>query len=193
MLRINNTIFSLDILEKKFVCDLQHCYGNCCRYGDSGAPVTEEEAAKLEQIWTVVKSYLKPAGVESIERSGTTIFDIDNDHVTPLIDNKECAYSVMEGNIFKCGIEMAWKDGKIDFQKPLSCHLFPAKIKQFTDFKAVNYSEQPVCAEARRMGQKEGVYVYEFLKEPLVRALGDDMYEELCIAAKELRKSNNKR
>jgi hypothetical protein len=88
-----------------------------------------------------------------------------------------------------CGIEQAWSDGKIEFQKPLSCHLFPIRIKYFSDFRAVNYEELSICSAARNRGAKEGVYVYEFLKEPLIRALGAEMYKDLCVAAVELRKT----
>jgi hypothetical protein len=188
MLRIDDTIFSFDLLEKKFVCDLPKCLGNCCRYGDSGAPLTAGEADTLEQIWPEVKPYLRREGIDAIELYGASIKDFENEMVTPLVDNKECAYTVMDDNIFLCGIERAWSEGKVSFRKPLSCHLFPAKIKQFSDFRAVNYDQQPVCSAARAKGQAEGVYVYEFLKEPLIRALGEKMYKELCIAAEELRK-----
>ena len=190
MLRIDDTIFSFDLLEKKFVCDLPKCLGNCCRYGDSGAPLTAGEADTLEQIWPEVKPYLRREGTDAIELYGTSVKDFENEMVTPLIDNKECAYTVMDDNIYLCGIERAWSEGKVTFRKPLSCHLFPAKIKQFSDFRAVNYDQQPVCSPARAKGQAEGVYVYEFLKEPLIRALGEKMYEELCIAAEELRRKS---
>ncbi|MGE5420694.1 MAG: DUF3109 family protein [Chloroflexota bacterium] len=189
MLRIDDTIFSLDILEKKFACDLPECLGNCCRYGDSGAPLSKEEAATLKEIWPVVKPYLRPEGIKSVEQQGTSITDPDNDLVTPLIENHECAYTVIRDNIYMCGIEQAFIEGKVSFRKPLSCHLFPAKLKYFSDFKAINYSEQPVCEAARRKGRSKGVYVYEFLKEPLTRAIGKKMYKELCTAAIELRKS----
>lgn len=188
MLRIDNTIFSFDILEKKFICDLPKCLGNCCRYGDAGAPLSREEADELEKIWPIVKSYLREDGIRSIEKAGTCQKDIDGDLVTPLIDNQECAYTITVDGIYQCGIEQAFNEGKVNFKKPLSCHLYPARIKYFTDFRAVNYDEQPVCAAARRKGHWEGVYVYEFLKEPFIRAFGETMYNELCIAAKELRK-----
>lgn len=188
MLRIDDTIFSLDLLEKKFICDLPKCLGNCCRYGDSGAPLTVDEADTLEQVWPEVKPYLRPGGIKAIEEIGTSVKDFENEMVTPLIEGKECAYTIMEGSIFLCGIERAWIEGKISFRKPLSCHLFPAKIKHFSDFTAVNYDQQPVCSPARAKGQSEGVFVYEFLKEPLIRALGEKMYNELCIAARELGK-----
>ena len=188
MLRINDTIFSFDVLEKKFCCDLPECLGNCCRYGDSGAPLTNSEVHILDEIWPVVKEYLRPEGVRVIEETGTSVNDFENDKVTPLINNEECAYTVIRDNIFMCAFEKARKDGKILFQKPLSCHLFPVRIKQFSDFKAVNYQELPICSAALVKGKEESIFVYEFLKEPLIRAIGEEMYTELCIAAEEMRK-----
>jgi len=187
MLRIGDTIFSLDILEKKFRCDLPQCLGNCCRYGDSGAPLTEEEADILHKIWPEVKFYLRSEGISVIEREGTSTTDFENDKVTPLIGNAECAYTILEENIFMCGIEKAWAEGKISFQKPLSCHLFPARIKNYTGFRAVDYQELSICHPAVECGRRETVYVYEFLKIPLIRALGVDTYNDLSIAAEELR------
>lgn len=190
MLRIDNTIFSLDILEKKFACDLRKCLGNCCRYGDAGAPLTPDEADKLNIIWPVVKSYLSPEGIGTIEKMGTSVRDIDGELVTPLIDDKECAYTIRDGSIYTCGIEKAWADGKFDYQKPLSCHLYPVRIKQFSDFRAVNYDQQDVCSAARVRGRREDILVYQFLKVPLIRALGEEMYDELCMAAREIKKQN---
>ena len=190
MLRIGDTIFSFDILEKKFKCDLPRCLGNCCRYGDSGAPLSKEEVDILDEIWPDVKPYLRPEGIEVIENEGTSITDFENEKVTPLIGNEECAYSFLKDNIFMCGIEKAWSEGKISFQKPVSCHLFPARIKQYSDFKAVNYQELSICHAAVEYGRSEGVYVYEFLKTPLIRAFGEEIYNDLCIAASELRKNS---
>jgi hypothetical protein len=189
MLRIDDTIFSFDILEKKFRCNLPLCHGNCCLYGDSGAPLSVAETLIMDDIWNEVKPYLRPEGVTAIEEKGRSITDFENERVTPLIDNKECAYTVVKDNIFMCGIELAWSDGKISFRKPLSCHLFPLRIKYYSDFRAVNYEELAICATARNTGLAEGIYVYEFLKEPLIRALGEELYKELCIAAVELRKN----
>jgi len=189
MLRIDDTIFSFDILEKKFRCNLPACLGNCCRYGDSGAPLSANEMHILDEIWPVVRTYLRPEGVVTIEEKGKSITDFENDRVTPLIGNEECAYTVLKDNILMCGIEQAWSEGKISFRKPLSCHLFPVRIKYYSDFRAVNYVELAICFPARTSGIEEGIYVYEFLKEPLIRALGEGLYKELCIAANELRKN----
>jgi hypothetical protein len=193
MLRIENTIFSFDILEKKFRCNLPACLGNCCRYGDSGAPLSVDETLILEDIWEEVRPYLTPEGIAVIEEKGRSVKDFENDNVTPLIGDAECAYTVLKDNILMCGIEMAWSDGKISFRKPLSCHLFPVRIRDYTDFRAVNYEELAICSPARKSGSDKGIYVYEFLKEPLIRALGKDLYKELCIAATELRKNSKRK
>jgi hypothetical protein len=187
MLRIDDIIFSFDVLEKKFVCDLADCHGMCCREGDSGAPLSDEEVTVLKEIWPAVKGYLRAEGIKAVEEQGTSTVDFENDNVTPLISNAECAYTNIEEGIFRCAIEKAWADGKISFQKPVSCHLFPVRMKKYSDFLAVNYQELPLCAGARRKGFKDGVYVYEYLKEPFIRALGEKVYNELCIAAEELR------
>jgi hypothetical protein len=189
MLRINDTIFSFDILEKKFRCNLPKCFGNCCRYGDSGAPLSAEEAHILEEIIDKVRPYLLPRGIAAIDEKGTSVTDFENEKVTPLIGNEECAYTNKQGDIFLCGIEQAWADGKISFRKPLSCHLFPIRIKYYSDFRAVNYEELAICSPALVAGEREGIFVYEFLKEPLIRAIGEELYKELCIAAKKLRKN----
>jgi hypothetical protein len=184
MLRINDVIFSLDILQKKFKCNLSACCGNCCRYGDSGAPLSISEIKILEEIYPKIKHFLRPEGIAAIEAKGTSVKDFENDNVTPLVNNEECAYALKEGDIYLCGIEKAFEAGIIDFIKPISCHLFPAKIKYYSNFTAVNYQELDICASAKK---NENIYLYEFLKEPLIRAFGLELYYELCIAAKEIR------
>lgn len=186
MLQIDDYIFSLDLLEKKFICDLPMCLGNCCRYGDSGAPLTDKEVKILEEIRDVIFTDLRQSGKEAIIAKGTSMKDFEGEMVTPLIGQEECAYTILEGNIFKCGIEKAWEEGKIGFRKPLSCHLFPVRLRKYSSFTAVNYEELSICLAARERGRKDGVHVYRFLKEPLIRAVGEEIYEKLCIAAESL-------
>ena len=143
----------------------------------------------ISWIWPEVKSYVRPAGAETIEREGTSVVDFEGEWVTPLISNEECAYAIKKDNIYLCGIEKAFLEGKIPFRKPISCHLFPARVKHFDGFTAVNYQELSICHTAVDTGKKEGVFVYEFLKDPLIRAFGEDTYSELCIAATEIRKN----
>ncbi|HVN59061.1 MAG TPA: DUF3109 family protein [Bacteroidales bacterium] len=190
MIQIDDYLISLDVLDRKFACDLPVCLGNCCRYGDSGAPLTGEEAVVLEEIKETVLPYLGPRGRDAIAEKGTSMKDFEGETVTPLIGNEECAYTILNGNIFMCGIEKAWADGKIGFRKPLSCHLFPVRMKKYQGFTAVNYEELSICQPARHKGAGDGVYVYRFLREPLIRAMGADIYEKICIAADHILKKS---
>lgn len=189
MFQIDNTIVSANLLEQCFACDLGACKGCCCRYGDSGAPVTAEEALVMEQIWEKVRPFLRPEGISAIEEKGTTVTDFEGETVTPLISNEECAYAIMEDGIWLCGIERAWQRKAVSFRKPLSCHLFPVRIKQFTDFLAINYEEWPICRPAVEKGKQEEIRLYRFLKEPLIRAFGKEWYRKLLFAAKEYEKN----
>lgn len=191
MLQIDNTIISRDIFEKKFKCDLTKCKGNCCVYGDSGAPLEKEEIKILEEIYPKVKPFLRPEGIRAIEEIGTSMVDSDGDDVTPLINKNECAYTVIESGIYFCGIEKAYLKKKIKFQKPISCHIFPIRTKDYQDFTAVNYEKWDICKDAVKLGNEENVEVVDFLKRPLIRKFGKIWYKDLKIASKELKKSNN--
>ena len=190
MIQIDRAVFSPDIFEKQFACDLSKCKGMCCVYGDSGAPLDDDEVDVLERIYPKVKPYMTPAGIEAVEKQGLFVTDFDDDKVTPLIgDSEDCAFTRTDDGIVYCAIEKAFLNGETDFRKPLSCHLYPIRITKYTDFEAVNYHCWDICCDALRAGQKTGTPLYVFLKEPLIRKFGAGMYEELCIAAGYLKKS----
>ena len=185
MIAIDNTIVSEHLLEKKFVCDLNACKGECCVAGDSGAPLEFEEIAIMEEIVDKVKPYLPKDGVKAIEKQGVCVIDSDGDYTTPLVKGKHCAFTIFDtAGIAKCGIEQAYYDGKIKWKKPISCHLYPVRISKFKDYEAVNYSKWDICEPACACGAKLDVPVYKFLKEPLIRKYGKDWYKQLELADK---------
>ncbi len=189
MLQIENTLISLDIFEKKFVCELGSCKGECCVDGDSGAPLDDEETKIIEEIYPIVEKYMTTEGKKAVKKQGKWIIDADGDKVTPLVNNLECAYTYKSDNdIIFCAIEKAFIEKEIKFQKPLSCHLYPIRIKKYADFDAVNYETNKLCVPARVLGEKLGVPLYKFVKEPLIRKYGKNWYKQLDIAAKELGK-----
>jgi len=179
VIQIGNTIVSLDVIEKQFECDLDQCKGECCLYGDSGAPLEPEEQMILEKIYSKIKPFLRQEGIEAIEEIGTSMTDSDGDLVTPLINNRECAYALVEEGIYRCGIERAFQKRKITFRKPYSCHLFPVKIKKYSGFDGVNYEQWEICKPARIKGEKKALPVYRFLKNPLIRKFGKKWYREM--------------
>ena len=186
MLEIGKTLISLDLLSKKFCCDLAACKGACCIYGDSGAPLSDEEVDILEESYPKIKPYLRPEGLKAIEEQGLHVVDVDHDTVTPLINKGECAFVVFENGISLCGIEMAYRDKKISWMKPLSCHLYPIRIKNYKKYDAVNYDEWDICSDAVKHGSELGLPVYLFAKDALVRAYGTEWFEQLDYAAKNL-------
>jgi len=183
MLEIGRTIVSLDILEKQFLCDLLKCKGACCVEGDSGAPVTPEEVIAIEEAWTEIKPYIPITHLDEIRKRGFAVVDLDSDLVTPLVNNRQCAYTFEEKGILKCGIEKAFLDGKTRFRKPVSCHLFPIRITEYKRFDAVNYQQIDICKPGRKCGKSEKLSLYVFLKEPLIRKYGEEWYEQLSYAA----------
>jgi hypothetical protein len=194
MIEIEKTLISDDVVEQKFVCDLNACKGACCVHGDSGAPLDDDEAEKLEKIYKKVKPYLNEKGIAAIEEQGTWLIDSDGDKVTPLVDgNKECAYTVFENGFALCGIEKAWKDGKVKFRKPISCHLYPVRITKYKKFEAVNYETWDICKPACACGTKLKVSVHRFVKDALVRKYGEEWWNALDAAAKELESAKKKR
>lgn len=188
MILVGKAVLSDDVKENFFVCDLDKCKGACCVEGDAGAPLEEEEIGILDEIYPQVKSYLTEEGIETIERQGTWVYDQDGDKVTPTIgDNGACAYALTdERGILKCGIEQAYREGKVAFKKPISCHLYPIRITKYDDFEALNYDRWDICDAACALGGSLGVPIYKFLKEPLIRKYGEDWYAELVQEIEEM-------
>lgn len=188
LVEIDDKIVSTQIFERKFVCDLNACKGACCIEGDAGAPLSYEEASILEDELENIKPYMRQEGIDAIEKTGVFYIDQDNEPGTTLVNEKECAFVYFdENNITKCSIEQAHKDGKTDFKKPISCHLYPIRIKQFSEYLAINYDTWSICSDACTLGQSLNVPVYKFLKEPLIKAFGLDFFKELELVDKELK------
>ncbi|MCB0382189.1 MAG: DUF3109 family protein [Psychroserpens sp.] len=180
MFQLGKTIVSEDIIEKDFVCNLSACKGACCIDGDAGAPLDAEETNILKDIYPKVKPFLRKEGIAAIEAQGTHITTDFGDFETPLIDGADCAYVIFdEKNTALCGIEEAYNQGEISWKKPVSCHLYPIRIKDYSEFSAVNYDKWEICDDACVLGKELQVPVYKFVKEALIRKFGEDWYAEL--------------
>ena len=191
LIEIHDKIISTQIFDRKFVCDLNACKGACCIKGDAGAPLDEEEANILEENIEKIKPFMRKEGIEEVNKTGVFYIDQENDMATTLVNEQECAFVFFdEKGITKCAIEKAQSEGAIDFKKPLSCHLYPIRVKKFNNFTALNYNHWDICEPACSCGDKFNVPVYKFLREPLIRAFGDSFYEELEIVNSELSKNN---
>ncbi len=185
IVEIDNKLISTEIFDRKFVCDLNACKGACCVEGDTGAPLTQDEIAIIERDLEQIKPYMRQEGIDAVEASGVYYNDNFNEPVTTLVNEKECAFVYFDNQgITKCAIEQAHRDGKTDFKKPLSCHLYPIRVKKTKTFEILNYDQWKICEPACGCGDQLNVKVYQFLKEPLIRAYGADFFEEMKEADK---------
>lgn len=187
LIEIDNKIISSEIFERKFVCDLVACKGACCVEGDAGAPLKNEEVLLLTKNIEKIIPYMRTEGINAIQSNGISCTDAENETTTSLIDGKECAFVLLDDHhVAKCAIETAYLAGSIPNLKPISCHLYPIRIKEINNYTAVNYDEWKICAPACVCGEKLSVPVYRFLKAPLIRAFGENFYKDLEIVAKEI-------
>lgn len=190
MIEIGRTIISRDVFEEHFLCDLLKCKGACCVEGDSGAPLSDEEAKIIEENYSNFEKYLPEKHRKEIKKQGFSVIDNDGDLVTPLVNNRQCAYSYYDTKgILKCSIEKSFHEGKSNFRKPVSCHLFPIRITEYKRFDAMNYEQLKICKPGRECGVSNKLPLYKFLKEPLIRKYGEEWYAEVEIAAEYLHKS----
>ncbi|MEM6378328.1 MAG: DUF3109 family protein [Bacteroidota bacterium] len=188
MIIIEDVLVSDDVVEQQFICNLNACKGACCWEGDFGAPLKKEEIKDLEQHLDKILAYLDDKGRETISRKGHyEYFEEEKDNGTPLLENGRCAYlTINELGFGVCGIEQAYREGAIPFNKPISCHLYPIRVVEepATGFIALNYDRWDICSAACSLGEKEQVPVYQFLKGPLIRRFGESFYEALDNTAK---------
>lgn len=195
MIEIGKVLVSDQVIEEQFVCDLSRCKGGCCEDGDAGAPLTKEELRIIDRIYETIKPYMTPEGIEEVKRAGKYQYDAEFGWVTPTINSAICAYGYRDENgVIKCAFEQAYYDGKTDWKKPISCHLFPIKTKKTKVYEMVNYEPRPsLCRAACTMGKKLKMPVYKFLKEALIRKYGTEFYEVLeQVAEKYFDKKNAK-
>ncbi len=192
MIQIEDKLISEDVIGKKFVCDLTACKGACCVEGDSGAPISSDEIFDLKNNLSPIKKYMRKEGISAIENNDVFYLDDDDESVTTLVNGKECAFVFFDNNnIAKCSIEKAYKENEISFNKPISCHLYPIRVKKLDEFEAINIDHWKICSPACSCGEKLNVKVYRFLKNAIVKHWGQEFYDQLEIIDKELGKSTD--
>lgn len=186
MLQIDDTLVSLDLIERYFCCDLDSCRGECCIEGDAGAPVTPEELELIEEMTPIVWDDLTPAAQRVLQEQGAAYYDEEGDLVTSIVDGRDCVFTTYAtGGLCLCALEKAWREGRSPngFCKPSSCHLYPVRLQQYSGFTAVNLHRWKICKCAEVLGREKGIRAYQFLKQPLVNRFGEQWYARLCEAA----------
>lgn len=187
MFQIGKTIISEEILEQDFVCNLSACKGACCVDGNAGAPLEDHETEILVDVYSDVKPFLRPEGILAIEKQGAFVKGDDGEWETPLVNHSECAYVAFdEAGIAKCGLEEAYDQGATKWRKPVSCHMYPVRVREYSELVAVNYHKWEICDPACSLGAELKIPIYKFVREALIRKFGAEWYAELEKVATEL-------
>lgn len=186
MIQIQDTLVSLDLIERFFCCDLSQCLGECCIEGDAGAPITLEEFETLSEIYPKVEHLITPAAQEAIRSEGVGYYDCEGELVTQIVNGRDCVFTCYEkGGLCSCALEKVYNEGETCFRKPESCALYPVRLKKVGDLTAVNFHRWKICRAAEVLGRKLNMRAYQFLNRPLTEKFGEDWYEELCVTAEE--------
>lgn len=190
MIQVGDVIVSMDCISERFCCDLDDCKGECCIEGDAGAPLELEEVAAIEEALPAVWPMLSATAQAVIDRQGVAYTDDEGDLVTSIVNGKDCVFTCYDDKGYcYCALEKAYREGKSRFFKPISCHLYPIRVKKLRGGVALNYHRWEVCRMAVLKGRQLDMPVYKFLKEPLVRRFGAAWYAELDEVVQELRKT----
>ena len=183
MFVIQDTLVSLDVVEKEFCCNLDVCRGCCCVEGDAGAPVTDEELRIIEQLMPQLLPQMTPEARDVVAKQGLAYRDPSGEQVLSIVNDKDCIFARTDHRGWTyCLIE------KAGFEKPLSCHLYPIRLTKVGDMTGVEYHRWDICHCGRVLGKKLHLPLYQFLREPLIRAFGQEWYDELCLTATEWKK-----
>lgn len=189
MFQLGNTLVSEELMEAHFACDLSQCKGACCVEGEAGAPLDEAEVDRLAKDYEAIAPFLDPAGRDAIAAQGTSIVAKDKSLETPLVEGEACAYATFDDEgLAHCGIEQAHQAGAVDWKKPISCHLYPVRVKDYSVFTAVNYHRWQICSSGCANGTQKQVPLYRFVADALRQKFGSDWYVELERVAREQNK-----
>lgn len=179
IIEVGNTLISTEIFSTYFVCHLEKCKGACCIEGDRGAPLEKVEIEQIRKNLNAIKPYMTKEGLSLLETEGFHEGEEIDDIATTCLPTGECVFVYTENGHLGCAIEKAFKEGKTDYYKPMSCHLYPIRINTVGAYDAVNYHEWDICGAACNLGKELNIPVFQFLKEPLIRKYGEAWYGEL--------------
>ena len=193
MFLIQNTLVSLDVIEKEFCCDLETCHGCCCIEGDAGCPITDEELKTIEQILPELLPQMTKEAREVVEQQGLSYLDPSGEQVMSIVNGKDCVFARTDHNGWTyCLIEkLSHQPSAVshqNFTKPISCALYPIRLTKVGDLTGVEYHRWDICHSARQLGKKKHIKIYQFLREPLIRRFGKEWYDELELTANEWHK-----
>jgi hypothetical protein len=177
MVEIQQIILDDTIPRVKFACNVSACKGACCTLaGGTGAPLLDDELAQIERAFPVIQHLLPKEHLKTIAQFG--LYEgTPGTYTTMCIDHHACVFVLYENGIARCSFEKAFEEGALNWKKPISCHLFPIRVRRGVP-EHLRYERIAECSPAIDRGENENIYLSAFLKEPLIRSFGLAWYKE---------------
>lgn len=190
MVEVRQTLIDDPVARVKFACDLLACKGACCTLpGGKGAPLLDSELQQLENAFPIVRSYLSKEHLAAIAQNG--LYEgKPGSYTTLCFNNRACVFVLYEAGIAHCAFEKAFSEGKLKWRKPLSCHLFPVRVDHGLT-ERLRYEQIAECEPASKRGEQEQIFLSDFLREALLRAYGQEWYQDFLSACNDERHKNN--
>mgnify|MGYP000848850038 FL=1 len=188
ILQIGNVLVDSAVFTVRFCCDLSVCKGQCCVEGAAGPPITPDEVRHIESSLAIVSDDLSASAKDVIRQQGVWYIDEDRSLDVSIVGCKDCVFTCYDQHgICLCALEKAYRAGKTEWMKPISCALYPLREKDFHNGTfGFAYRWWNVCKGALEKGDELNLPLYQFLKDPLIRRFGKDWYDLLCATAKQL-------
>ena len=192
MFKVHDVILSEDIATSRFACNISLCKGACCVVGDAGAPVEDDEIKVLENAFKKLRSRLKSSAIDAVKQCGVVKTDLNGRHEITCAKDGACIFVEQGGDgVATCAIQNAFYRGDFNWEKPISCHLYPIRLKKVGENEYANFDYFPeTCESGCSHGKSEGIYLTEFLEKPLRRRYGNRWYKDLIKACSELRSND---
>ncbi|MEM6784344.1 MAG: DUF3109 family protein [Bacteroidota bacterium] len=187
MFAVDHVLVSDAVLDAPFACHLGRCLGSCCVHGDRGAPLDPDERQELDRALPVVRERLRPEALAVIDRDGVWEEDEPGHYATTTVNDRECVFVIYDRAVAKCALQQAYRAGRLAFEKPISCHLYPIRIETYPaddgpDTDVVNYEQIDLCRPAIKHGARTNTQLADFLETPLTRKYGADWYRRFRAA-----------
>jgi hypothetical protein len=192
MFRVGDTILSEEIASSKFACNISRCKGACCVVGESGAPVSKDEIQSIRDAYKALKTELRPEAVKTVEKLGIVQGNDEDGYEISCVDERECVFvDYTDEGVGVCAIQRAFLQNRVDWEKPVSCHLYPVRLKKIGEFEYANFEYMPdICESGCLNGNENGIYLSDFLESAFIRRYGRKWYNEFKGKCNEIRQGS---
>ena len=181
-IQVGNVKVDPKIFGAKFCCDYDKCKGACCSQPIqdvelNGGVLTDREAAEILYQRTSL-SFLCDERDRGVAYQRPV--NKDGGYFYTTLREEKCVFCSLEKGT--CVLKLAHEKEVADIDIPLSCSLYPLVWEQHSGYSTLEIGDlfdKDYCMHGYIKGKREGVFLLDFLRKPLIRAFGLPFYDLL--------------